>query len=277
MTLPNFLGIGVPRGGSTWLHSWLEDHPAIYMPTRRKEIRFFDRHFEEGIDWYRSFFPTAADAGRYQAIGEVSPQYFYCDECPQRIFNTLPDARLMLMLRHPVARAYSNYGFTVQRGNYRGSFEQFISERPSALEWGFYSRYAKPYLRYFDRSRILALVFEEVFTNPEQTRLRVGGFLGIPPNQFPTDGFRKQVNPSSVPRFQSVSGYTVKAGRRLRKLQLEPAVDLARRLGIQRLIARGQPLAELDPGLRHKLSRQFTDEFDELEKCLDVDLSSWRV
>ena len=274
MTYPTFLGIGVPRGGSTWLHTWLAGHPQVYMPIRRKEIRFFDRHFENGLDWYSDFFPQEAD--KYRAIGEISPQYFYCEECPGRIASTLPDAKLMIMLRHPVDRAYSNYGFTVQRGNYRGTFEEFVTSRPTSLEWGFYSRYAQRYLRHFDKSRILGLVFEDVFRQSELTQTRVSEFLGISYEDFPADGFNKKVNPSSVPRFQSMSGYTVKAGRRLRRRRLEPLVDLARRLGIQRLIAKGSPLPRIDPGLRQELSRQFVDEFDELEKTLDIDLTSWR-
>ena len=54
MTLPTFLGIGVQRGGSTWLHTLLTSHPDVYLPTRRKEVRFFDRDYERGLKWYES-------------------------------------------------------------------------------------------------------------------------------------------------------------------------------------------------------------------------------
>jgi hypothetical protein len=246
------------------------------MPTRRKEIRFFDRHYEEGTDWYEAFFRPPDRAQRYRAIGEISPQYFYCEECPERIAATVPDARLVVMLRHPVDRAYSNYGFTVQRGNYRGTFQQFLAGRPTSLQWGFYSRYAKRFLRYYDRARILPLVFEDTFSQPDQTRERVARFLDVSADSFPVDGFDRKVNRSTVPRFQTLSGLTVKTGRRLRRRHLEPVVDLARKFGIQRLIARGGPLPKIDPQLRAELSQQFTAEFDELEECLDVDLSSWR-
>ena len=270
------MGIGVPRGGTTWLHTWLAGHPQVYMPARRKEIRFFDRHYALGLAWYEEFFCPPGEAVKYRAIGEISPQYFYCDECPDRIASALPDARLMIMLRHPVDRAYSNYGFTVQRGNYKGTFEEFVASRPTALEWGFYSRYAKRYLQHFDKSRVLGLVFEDVFSQSEKTTNRVAEFLDISPEGFHADGFDRKVNPSSVPRFQSLSGYTIKAGRRLRRKRLEPLVDLARRLGIQRLIAKGRPLPRLDPQLRQELSQRFAGEFNELEGCLDVDLTSWR-
>ena len=62
MTLPTFVGIGVARGGTTWLHTLLSGHPEISMPTRRKEVRYFDRNHDRGLDWYESFFCPSAEA-----------------------------------------------------------------------------------------------------------------------------------------------------------------------------------------------------------------------
>lgn len=276
MTLPTFLGIGVPRGGTTWLHTWLASHPDVCMPSQRKELRFFDRHFDKGPGWYETFFCSTEEAGRYRAIGEISPQYLYCHECPERIRTILPDAKLVLMLRHPVDRAYSNYGFTVKRGRYRGTFEDFVAERPSTLEWGFYSRYVRRYLEFFDKSRIFAMLFEETFAGLEEPRRRLAEFVGVSREGFPTDDVTKKVNESVVPSSRALSGLTTKAGRRLRRLGLEPIVDVTRRLGVQRLVARGAPLPKIDPDLRAELSRRYEDEFGELAACLDVDLSRWR-
>ena len=163
----------------------LASHPDVSMPGRRKEIRFFDRNHDRGTGWYASFFSSDADASSFAAIGEISPQYFYCDECPERIAELLPDARLLLMLRHPVDRAYSHYGFVVQRRNFRGSFERFLDDRPSMLEKGFYGRYLKRYLRFFDRSRVLALVFERAVRDERSTQESLAAFLGLKPTGSP--------------------------------------------------------------------------------------------
>ena len=74
MTLPTFVGIGVPRAGTTWLHTMLDKHPETYLPGKRKEVRFFDRYFDEGLGWYETFFRDADPNAR--AVGEISPQYF---------------------------------------------------------------------------------------------------------------------------------------------------------------------------------------------------------
>jgi len=276
MTLPTFLGVGVPRAGTTWLHSLLASHPDVYMPVRRKEIRFFDRHFEEGTSWYEAFFCSTEEAAAYRAIGEISPQYLYCDECPDRIAATLPGVRLLLILRHPIDRAYSTYGFTMQRANFRGSFAEFLESRPSVLERGFYSRYLKRYLERFERERILTLIFEESIADLETTRGKLADFLGLDAGAFPPESGSSKVNRSSAPALGAVSGFAVKAGRRLRRRGLEPAVDVARRLGIQRILSKGTPIPPLDDESRRELGKAYSDEFDELESLLGIDLGRWR-
>jgi hypothetical protein len=276
MTLPSFLGIGVPRAGTTWLNTLLASHPDVYTPTLRDEINFFDRYYERGIGWYETLFPPPEHAERYRAIGEITPQYCYCQECPERIFNALPESKLILMLRHPVNRAYSQYGFFVQRRNFRGSFEDFTAARPRALEKGFYASHIKRYLRYFDRTQILALVFENAVTDIVKTQKSLADFLNIAVDGFPPSAGIEKVNPSSVPKFQFLYGSVAKTGRQLRRWHLEPIVDFVMRTSIQRFLAKGNPLPPLDDDLKRQLSLSYQDEFNDLEQCLQIDLSSWR-
>jgi hypothetical protein len=277
MTLPTFLGIGVQRGGTTWLHTLLSSHPDVYMPTRRKEIRFFEKYYDRGLGWYSTFFCPPEQAGNYKAIGEISTQYYDSEECPQRIFSALPDSKLIIMLRHPVNRAYSHYGFVVQRRDFRGSFKEFIAARPKSLEKGYYSRYLGNYLRYFDRSRILALLFEDVFVDVSKTQKTIADFLEIDAAKFPAAAGARKVNASTVPSHQSLYGFIVKTGRRLRKQNLEPVVDFVMRLGIQRALSKGTSLQPLDEGFKKQLSQTYLQEFDDLERCMQIDLSSWRT
>jgi hypothetical protein len=276
MTLPTFIGIGVQRAGTTWLHTLLASHPDVYMPTRRKEIRFFDRYYDRGLPWYESFFCPTEDSGKYRAIGEISTQYYDCDQCPQRIFSSLPNVKMIIMLRHPISRAYSHYGFSVQRGNYRGSFENFIASRPSTLEKGYYSRYLKRYLHYFDRSQLLALLFENVFTDISETKLTLANYLGISAESFPTLT-KDKVNASSVPRFRSFYSFIVKTGRKIRRQNFEAIVDFIKRIGIDKMLAKGRALPPLSEELKKQLSQPYQREIDELEQCLQVDLTCWRT
>ena len=73
----------------------------------------------------------------------------------------LPDARLIVLLRNPVDRAYSQFGLRVRMDNLRGSFEEFVEDRPYAVEWGFYSARLNAFRERFGPDRILVLIYEE--------------------------------------------------------------------------------------------------------------------
>jgi hypothetical protein len=193
------------------------------------------------------------------------------------MITSVPDVKLLVILRHPVDRAYSNYGFTVQRENYRGPFEEFVSARKHPLEFGFYSRFLKHYLEHFDRTRILPLVFEDVFRDVQATQRQVSEFLDIDASLFPPQTrVGAKINASTVPSSPAFSGFMVKTGRRLRRTGLESIVDLARRLGIQKVISRGTPMPPIDPDQRSHMSEMYVNEINELEGLLSIDLSSWR-
>ena len=275
MTLPTFLGIGVPRAGTSWLNTLLAGHPDVYVPAIRDEIRFFDEHYDRGFEWYESLFPSREEADGYRAIGEVSPQYLECEECTERISAAIPQSQLIVILRHPVTRSYSQYGFFLQRRNYRGSFEDFLAFNPRSIERS-YSHHLKRYLNLFDRSRVLALVFEDVFRDVAQAKATIADFLDIDVARFPDSAGGGTVNASGVPRFRALSGFVAKTGNRLRRWHMEPIVDLFMRSPVHRLLGKGELLPPLDEDLKRRLSERFQGEFDQLERLMRIDLSSWR-
>jgi len=123
--LPNFLVIGVEKGGTTWLHAQLKKHPEIFLP-QSKEIHFFNKYnsnlikhdyFQLGINWYADFFKQYKGQ---KVIGEVTPMYICDPEAPLRIQQTLPNVKLIAILRDPVRRAYSHYWMAKQKKNISG-------------------------------------------------------------------------------------------------------------------------------------------------------------
>ena len=112
------------RSGSTWLDSLLRRHPRVYLPTQRKELHFFDRHYRRGTGWYEACFPTAEEAAAYDQIGEITPMYIYDPEVPARIEQLLPDCRFLIILRNPADRAYSQYTSMVHHFGETRSFLQ---------------------------------------------------------------------------------------------------------------------------------------------------------
>ena len=120
--LPDFLVVGPPRTGTTWLHGVLY-HRAC-LPERTKETHFFDMFYSKGIDWYRAYFRRCAD----EAIaGEVTPTYFSLAHVRERIARDLPGCKIVCTLRDPVARAWSWYRLGLPASPWR--------QDPSKVPW----------------------------------------------------------------------------------------------------------------------------------------------
>ena len=121
--LPDYLIIGVKRGGTSSLHAYLAAHPAILTANVTKGSHYFDVKFDHGWAWYRSHFPTVLyrswlerSRGCEVIAGESSPYYIFHPLALSRISQALPSAKLIVLLRDPVARAYSHYHYERHRG-----------------------------------------------------------------------------------------------------------------------------------------------------------------
>src|SRR5438552_2997608 len=110
---PDFLIVGAQKCGTTSLYNYLLRHPSV-VPALKRSVKFFDHgpHWAKGVWWYRAHFPftagRAADRGR-PLTGECTPSYLIHPLGAQRVKEAAPDARLIVLLRNPVDRAYSAY------------------------------------------------------------------------------------------------------------------------------------------------------------------------
>src|SRR4051812_32606879 len=102
MRLPDFLIVGVTKGGSTSVAQWLGAHPRVFVP-REKELHFFsnDENWARGLDCYGSHFESAGDA---ELVGEATPQYMYFPAAIRRMAEVVPEAKLIVTLREPGSR-----------------------------------------------------------------------------------------------------------------------------------------------------------------------------
>jgi hypothetical protein len=208
---PDFIIIGGQRCGTTSLHRALERHPCI-MPAGAKEIHFFDIHYGKGASWYRGFFPCAFYMtimsrlkGCAVATGEASPYYFFHPLVPKRIHETVPDLKLILMLRNPVDRAYSQYHHEVRLGfegqtsfaealvredeRLHGEEEKILADEDyisfshihhAYRSRGLYLDQFKRWKAYFPSERMLVLKSEDFYEDTPKVYKQVLTFLNLP-------------------------------------------------------------------------------------------------
>lgn len=176
MTLPNFLYIGPDKAGSSWLHEALIVHPEVYL-SPAKDLYFFDRYYDRGLAWYEAQFESATSA--HVVVGEICQDYLANPLCPTRIAKDLPDARLMMTVRDPVARAFSSYLYMRKHGLGPATFAQALRSEPELIEHGRYGAQLRRYREHFGPDRIHVAVFDDLGADPQRFLDDVTGFLGI--------------------------------------------------------------------------------------------------
>ena len=277
--LPDFVGIGVPRGGSTWLHELLAAHPQIYVPVRRKEVAYFHAYYDRGPDWYADFFPPDDQAGSYAAVGEVTPGYLYSADAARRISEMTSVKRLLLMLRHPVDRLYSQYVWLLRNYGYRGDFDRFLVDHADRKDESHYVRHLEEYLRYFSLDQIKILITEEAIAEPQPAARSICEFLQADPDAMPSAAGEKQVNASSVPRFRGAFAVASTFRRFLRRHDLDFVVSLGRNVGIKRMLLGNSNRQQAQPmsGDTHRrLEDEFAPDVEQLESLLGRSIDAWK-
>lgn len=172
MSKVDFMCVGAPKSGTTWLYQILDQHPDIFIP-KEKELHYFNslhpetylpnRNFNNGIDWYHSFFKNC-DEDKLKA--DFSTSYLVDPGMAEKLYEYNKDLKILIILRNPVFRAWSHFRFLQSRGMLK-SDDFFIesARNKSILNAG---RYADP-IRSFqlkfppDQMRI---IFYEELSNP---------------------------------------------------------------------------------------------------------------
>jgi hypothetical protein len=222
--LPNFLVLGAARCGTTSLHYYLAEHPDVCMSSTKEPNYFLFEQTPAGprptiADDRRLLAKSVPDRSRYErlfahpaaAVGEASPLYLYTRETPALIHKTIPDARLIAIVREPVERTWSHFVY-VNDDLGDGTVAAFRSavERELGLGYEPYrtgtnfvrlSAYAEQLERYrqvFASDQLLIVGYDELIRRTPETLARICGFLGID-DTFAFDT-SVQYNPSSGER-----------------------------------------------------------------------------
>ena len=287
MSLPNFICIGAAKSGTTTMYDILRQHPEIYIPSF-KEPHFFDipENYKNGVDWYEKNYFKNADK---KVIAEFTPSYFFEKEAPKRIFNDLgPKVKFIVLLRHPVDRAYSHYLHSKRDEHEELDFVESLNNetdrllnhiqkkdylsylRNSYISQGLYGDMMERYLKYFKLDNFMFIHFEKDFLlNRDKTIQRVLGFLDIDSQIELQTNLRS--NPSSKEKSKTLKRIMKKKGwwRTIIKWLL-PSIQLRQiiRNRIQRLNIKEYKAEKLSRELKSQLYysyfKQNIDKFERL-------------
>ncbi len=232
--MPDFLITGGQRCGTSSLYYYLTEQHGI-SSAATKEVHYFDDFYMKGINWYQAQFPTSMHKYYVEHIrkhhfltGEASPYYIFHPHAPRRISAVLPNIKLILLLRNPIDRAYSQHWLEV-KGRYEtlsfeeaikyeqdriaGEHEKMLSDenyhsfkhrRFTYLTRGIYIDQIEYWMNYFSKEQFLFLKTEDLYTNPASIVRQTLEFLGVPSEEIDTN---REYKKYKVP---SKTGYRMK-------------------------------------------------------------------
>lgn len=282
MTRPNgptMIGIGAQKCASSWVHAALGVHPQIGV-SNPKEVDFFSYYFDRGYQWYESHF---AHSTQRPVRFEASPSYLYDPRSPGRVYDYDPAMKILLMLRDPIDRAYSNHLHEVIKGHIGPiDFAEGLANNPAYIEQGRYATHLKRWLSVFPREHILVLLAEDVSANPDAAAQQVYAFAGVD-QTFTSQVLHERRNESDRARFPVLRQVLRSGGTALRKLGLEERLAALKKSGpVARMMSANsvdirKEIAPLDAASRAHLQTVFAPEIDELRRLLGRDTLPWKT
>ncbi|MDA1016608.1 MAG: sulfotransferase [Planctomycetota bacterium] len=293
----DFFIVGAEKSGTTSLHRYLGQHPQVFTPFE-KELAYFDRDPNPALDAMIDKYYAAARCN--QVIGLSHVNSLLLPGTAERIYGYNPAAKILVILRNPVERAYSAYWFKCIRGwESRGSVEQAIQSEMDGISIsqitepsfrrshtylirGHYAEQLQRYLDVLSEDQVKVLLKEDLELHPKQTMAGVFQWLGVAPE---VDGvaFREHYNVTSRPRFPRLTSGFLAISAPARWMLRGVSSDGFRRW-LQRAVIRPLAMRSRVPfspppmatSTRQLLHDYFRPHNQRLEQLLGRDLAHWR-
>lgn len=218
---PDFMLIGAPKCGTSSLFTYLEQHPDM-APPLQKELHYYSIHYHLGKIFYKANFPMTTD--KRPITGEASPSYYWHPHVPMRVKRDMPDVRLVMLMRDPVDRAYSDYWMQVRQKAENMTWEWAVKYEKARVDhyyrhlqdhpysWsnnlscyayqlrGRYHLHVRRWLDAFPRDQLLFITTEELHNEPQETYDRVCEHVGLDP--FEPEFRHYNVHKGSYPEME---------------------------------------------------------------------------
>jgi hypothetical protein len=219
MIWPTFYIVGAARCGTTSVWAHLKKHPHVFLPDMKEPSYFISAPAPSEIaaqyctgdsDAYQALYRGAKG---YQAIGDVSPGYLWDRQVPLRIHDHCPRARILILLRDPVDRAYSHYLMLARMGLDSLPFDEAVrrdnSQDPDNwwyryryIETGLYFAQVARYFEAFGRDQVAVFLFEDFAKDPAGMLTSAARHIGVDPELLNLEELGRVYNPTRTPRFK---------------------------------------------------------------------------
>lgn len=308
--LPNFFVVGAAKSGTTSLYEYMKMHPQIYMapikethhfstdidnskfrPNYARSLnkdlsKFLETDMQEGIfhafvkerDQYDKLFKNVKDE---KAIGEITNSYLYSQEAARNIFTRFPDAKVIMMLRNPIDRAFSHYLMDLRIGyetnDFMTALKKDMARDPKGwgisnlyVEIGMYAEQVKRFIEIFPERQRRIYLFDDFKKDAGAVVKDMFTFLGVDPNV--DIDYSQKFNPSFIPKNKLIGKLNT---QKKIKDWLKGVLPKSVKSKFKKTFYTDKDLPRITPAERKFLADIFRNDVMKLGKLLNRDLSKW--
>jgi len=284
----DFVGVGARKAGTTWIADCLWEHPEICM-SQPKEVNYFNeilttllgvpnKNFGKPLEWYMKHYVHC----KMGAIkGEYCISYLKDPKAAHAIHSVFPETKIIIGLRDPVDRAYSDYNMFhhyVSRDN-SATFEEAIRKNENYLKSSLYAEDLERYMGLFGKDRVHCILLDDIKKDPNAVVSHLYAYLDVDP------AFQPQVlwtssNESKAARFRYFGRFVFHFKRFLVRLRLNELLEFLKKTGLDQSLmkigAKEQAFGKVNPRTRRDLIPYFIADIERVESLLQRDLSAWK-
>jgi hypothetical protein len=310
-TKPNFFIVGAAKSGTTSLYHFLDEHPDVYMSPikephffskdikceefredyKQKTIINLDEYFSRKelekkhiayIENYDDYLKLFRDVKHEKRIGEISNGYLYSQVAAQEIYNSNPTAKIIIILRNPVERAFSHWlmGLKIGLAKNKDFFKEVLNDYNSLnkgwgishtyIELGLYYEQVKRYFDIFPEENIKIFLFEELKNKPLTLMNDLYEFLDLPICE--SINSNKKYNETILPKNRI---FEVFIHNKTLKYFASLIFNKSVKNELKKLLYSKEAKPKLSDIERLNLIPYFIEDVQKLERLINKDLSHW--
>jgi hypothetical protein len=292
----DFIGIGAEKAASSWVADCLWEHPEVDFPFT-KELAFFneyDHHllkvknprYFRGIKWYEKQFNHS---DKSKILGEYTPTYLYSKETAKRIKKHFPDVKIIVSLRDPVARMFSQYIHDQRLGIIRMkvSFEEALEKIDSYYIKSNYAKYLAYYFNIFGREKVMVVFLDDIKKDNAKVAKDLYKFVGLNDINFKPKVLEIRDNAASEPKSWLANYLMTQTEYFLMRNKLYKLHYLIEDLNLRKLacyisydqnrvVIKKEKRRKIEPETEKRLRKKMRKSVIKLEELINRDLTMWK-
>ncbi len=288
LKLPNFFIVGAPKAGTTSLYYYLSEHPEVFMsPVKEPNFFSFEEieaqklyYKEKGIGDFKEYLNLFKGAKDEKVIGEASVSYLFYPKVPLKIKKLIPDAKIIIILRNPIERAYSHYLMDYKLGYINIPFEEVVYKKTNSkwanlyyqqyIELGFYYQQVKRYIDIFGENQVKIFFSENLKNEPKKVIFSLFSFLKINIDFSPNN--TKLYNTYEMPKnriFRKLYSFNF-FRKSIKKIIPSSYLKIVKKTFFYK-----DRKPDLNKELKKHLRKLYKEDIKKLEILINKDLSVW--